>query len=104
MGGRHPGIGVFYDVLRKIRAKPVVQDVLIAIHETPDPVEPADNDMWLVAGFMVVITSASSEEIESWVEPLNVDNVVPGWCQVDDKALGLPEPAPGMSVWRLGWD
>jgi hypothetical protein len=104
MGSRHPDIGVFYDVLREIRAKPVVQDVLIAIHETPDPAEPADNDEWLQAGFIVVLTSASSEEIESWVVPLNVDNVVPGWGQLEEKAHGLPKPAPGMSVWRLGWD
>src|SRR4051794_17143456 len=65
----HPGMRFFYDTLRTIREKPMVQEVLIEIAE----VEESDESMWPFSECVYILTSASQADVEAWMEPLQPD-------------------------------
>jgi hypothetical protein len=103
VGSGHPGLAEFQRVLSEIRDKPSVQDVLIAIHETPEADDPEDFDIWPDSDTVYVITSASPEELEQWAQPLKFSEVSEGWSG-GVKPAAAPPPEPGMRVLKLWWD
>jgi hypothetical protein len=103
VGFGHPGLEEFCRILRGVKREPTVQDVLIAIHETPYPEDPEDAAIWPDSDTVYVLTSAPAEEVATWVRPLRVDDIGEGWMG-GIKPRAAPEPQPGMKVLALWWD
>ena len=93
----HPGIGFFFDVLKGIRSKPDVADVLVGIYE----VEEEDPTMWPFSEQVYIITSASANEVAAWVESLTIDEI-----GVVSPATIKPEPdlPERFELFQLWWD
>lgn len=62
LGEEQPPLDSFYQTLRAIRARESVQDVLVRIHSV-------EEDTWPYTDTVYIISSASQEEIETWVSP-----------------------------------
>ncbi len=93
----HPGLDHFRRVLTSIRDRPDVQDMLIEIVAIDDdPSWPFSDTVW-------VISSASEQEVEEWMEPLHPDEVLRGWGKAG-KPPAAPEPREGTKVYGLWWD
>jgi hypothetical protein len=94
----HPGLEVFYRVLRDIRSRPNVQDVLVEIAE----VEEQDGSMWPFSDRVYILASTTADQIATWSRRLQPDEVAVGYSQ------GQPSFAPvlhsGMKVYSLWWD
>jgi hypothetical protein len=94
----HPGIERFYEVLKEIRARDDVQDVLIEISQ----VEEEFDDMWPFSETVYIMTSADASEVKEWMEPLGPSEIFEGW------GYGKPSAAPelkwGMVVRGAWWD
>lgn len=94
----HPGPDKFYSLLREIRDRENVQDVLMEIYE----IEESDETIWPYSEQVYVITSASVEDVANWLAPLQPDEVGEGW------ANGKPDAAavagPGHRVVAAWWD
>ena len=94
----HPGTDEFYRVLRSVRTRPDVQDILIEIYE----VDEDDLELWPFSERVYIFTSASQAEVEGWVAPLQPDEVAEGWRD------GIPDAAPdlecGIKVYGVWWD
>ena len=91
----HPGIDTFYQVLRSVRARESVQDVLVRIN--------AVEDMWPFSDVVYVISSSPLEQIREWLKPLQPDEVEDGlyW---DQKLATDVELLPGMRIMYAWWD
>jgi hypothetical protein len=94
----HPGIPKLYEVLKGIRAKDNVQDVLIEIYEIDD--EYAD---WPFSENVYILTSASKKEVEKWMEPLQPDEIFEGWRSKKPPSAA-PKLKDGMKVLGAWWD
>ena len=70
----HPGIPKFYKVLKEIRSRADVQDVLVFITETP---EEAGTD-WAFSDTIYVLSSASKVAVGDWLKPLSPDPICDG--------------------------
>ncbi len=93
----HPGVAHFYNLLREIRSRGEVSDVVVGIYE----VEEADEDMWPFAEQVFVATSASAEDVDMWVTSLEVSEIEP----VDaDRLRPVPDIPTGYSLFMLWWD
>jgi hypothetical protein len=96
LGDEQPPIAEFYRILRGIRARPDVQDVLVRIYGQED------GESWPYTDAVYILTSASLSEVEGWVSSLKPDEVNPDWM------YGLPPAAPalteGMSAFTVWWD
>jgi hypothetical protein len=95
----HPGTQKFFNVLRSIRARPEVQDVLVTIYEYDED----DETTWPFSERVYVITNASVADLSEWAKELQASEVV------DDGFVGGVPPAapklqPGMKVLSLWWD
>ena len=100
-----PPLQECYRILLEIRERPDVQDVLIAIHETPDAGEPLDFDIWPSSDTVYVLSSAPKDQVASWVAPLKPDDIGDTWsCNTGKKPNAAPDPAPGMNVYAVWWD
>ena len=100
-----PPLQECYRVLREIRKRPEVQDVLVAIHETPEPNEPLDFDIWPESDTVYVLASCSRDEIAHWAAPLKPDNIGDKWsCKTGKKPPAAPDLLPGMKLFVLWWD
>ena len=105
VGYGHPGLLEFRRVLNDIRSKPNVQDVLIAIHETPYADDPEDAEIWPDSDTVYVLTSATPEELASWASPLKFNEVGEDWsCRTGIKPSAAPNLESGMRVLTLWWD
>lgn len=93
----HPGINGFYRVLRDIRARADVQDVLVEIHELME-----GEDEWPFAERVYILTSATEDTVRSLLEPLLADDVELGWS--NSEPPGAPTLKPGMRVLAAWWD
>lgn len=104
----HPGLKVFRDVLKRIRGKDTVQDVLIAINDSPMLPETDDgefeDDDWPYSEEVYVLTSSSPAEVEKWAAKLQPDTVSLTHWRNDQPPKGAPELQPGMQLIRLWWD
>lgn len=99
LGDLHPGLETFWNVLRSIREREDVADVLVAIHECPEPDDDADADMWPYAENVHVITRASAADVEAWVGELKCDGVGDGWPYGEpEKPPKVPKDESGQQV------
>ncbi len=96
LGEKQPPISEFFRVLRTIRSKPNVQDVLVRIYDYNDPTS------WPYTDTVYIISSATSKEIEEWVAPLMPDEVHGAWMY--GKPAAAPEPKAGMISYSVWWD
>ena len=92
----HPGIDTFYEVLREIRQRPDVQDVLVAISQIDEYLD------WPFSESLYIITSCSKERITEWVKPLQPDEIGEGWS--GGRPPEAPEPKEGYKVYWVWWD
>ncbi len=105
VGSGHTGLTEFRRILTEIRSRPDVQDVLIAIHESPYADDPDDADLWPDSDTVYVLTSATAEELANWASNLRFTDVGEGWsCGTGIKPCAAPEPEPGMRILTLWWD
>ena len=88
----------FYKTLREIRARPEVHEIFVAFHflEKGDPSEP-----WPFSDTLFVVTSASREQLASWVEPLQPDEVSDVFHFNEAGRVMAP---PGTKVYCVWWD
>jgi hypothetical protein len=96
LGDEQPPIAEFYGVLKAIRSRQDVQDVLVRIYEYDDP------SSWPYTDTVYIITSASTDQVESWVESLKPSEIYPEWMY--GKPAAAPEPKAGMTPHSVWWD
>lgn len=104
----HPGLKGFCDVLKRIHGRDTVQDVLIAISDSPmlpktDDGEFEDDD-WPYSEEVYVLTSSSPAEVEKWAAKLQPDTVSLTHWRNNQPPKGAPELQAGMQLIRLWWD
>lgn len=92
----HPGVERFRDVLFAIRARPEVGDVLVAISDE------MDGDEWPFSDTVIVVTSASKDDVRAWTAELAPDDVLEA-DQFPVLHLVAPIP-PGMRYVVVWWD
>ncbi len=93
----HPGVAKFYAVLRGIRERPDVQDVLVAI--TDD----MGDDEWPFSDCIYVLTRAPAKDVERWAAALEPDpDPAEGYFPGPPKRA--PTLLPGHHVVTLWWD
>jgi hypothetical protein len=93
-----PGPEGFYQVLREIRSRPQVQDVLVEVRE----VDEEDESTWPFSDTLFVLTDAPREVVANWLEPLQPDEVEEGVGEGEPPPF--PELQPGMRVLYAWWD
>jgi len=96
---RHPGVDEIGERLHAIRSRAEVADVLVDVMvEWPE--YPADE--WPYAQGIHVITTASSETVDEWIDGLNAD---PCGLQADLEGwINPPEVPAGHHVVTIWWD
>jgi hypothetical protein len=94
----HPGPQFFYSVLRGIRDRREVQDVLVTIYE----IEEQDETMWPFSERVYVLTSATPEELRQWAAELQPTEIEEGF--IGGPPLAAPALKLGMKVLSLWWD
>ena len=90
-----------YRILKAIRDRVDVQDVLVEIHETPDADDEEDFDLWPSSVTVFILTKASTDDVAEWTEKLVPTEVLNGW---KPPPPGAPKLKPGMRVRALWWD
>jgi len=93
----HPGPQRFYAVLRDVRGRGDVQDVLVAITED------MGDDEWPFSDSIYVVTSASREQVAQWVAELQPDPLG-GEGYFPTAPGAAPALKPGFRVYTLWWD
>jgi len=96
LGKDQPPIPTFFQVLREIRSRPGVQDVLVRVCEFDDP------SSWPYSDTVYVLASAPIDEVQQWLAPLKPDEVYAEWM------YGPPPKAPalkpGVTPYSAWWD
>lgn len=92
----HPGLDTFYKILKDIRGRDDVQDVLIIISEVDEYLD------WPFSNSLYIFTSCSKEQVSEWVRPLQPDDIAEGW--VWEKPPAAPQPKEGYKVYWIWWD
>jgi hypothetical protein len=105
-GDDRPPLEECYQILSGIRNRPDVQDILIAIDESPDADEPEDFDLWPVSTTVYVLASFSEEEFVHLTSQLAATDAYLGtWsCKTGIKPPLAPELKDGHHVYVLWWD
>lgn len=101
-GDVRPPLRECYRTLLEIRNRPNVQDVLVGIHETPYADDPDDFDIWPDSDTLYVITTATEDEVSTWVSALKPNEV--GGGELGIKPFRPPKLLPGMAVYAVWWD
>ena len=108
MEGGRPNLQECYRILSRIRDRADVQDVLVAIQETPYPDDTDDFDMWPVSDTVYILTSCTLKQVKQWTKALLADetnDMGEKWLtDSDNKPGGAPDLQPGMKVYTLWWD
>jgi hypothetical protein len=105
VGYGRPPLQECYRILREIRDRPDVQDVLVAIHETPYADDAEDVDIWPDSDTVYIVTTCSREEVARWAAPLKPDDIGNDWfCNTGKKPPAAPDLEPGSKVFALWWD
>ena len=94
----HPGPQGFYQVLRAVRERPDVQDVLVEI----DDLDRADSTGWPFSEVVYILTEGSIQDVEGWAAVLFPDKISEGWF--GDKPSAAPDLLPGYQVYAVWWD
>lgn len=94
----HPGPQGFYKVLRAVRERADVQDVLVEI----DDLDESPGGAWPFSEVVYVLTNAAVQEVEAWVAPLFPDETREGYF--GNKPSAAPELLPGYRVYAAWWD
>jgi hypothetical protein len=98
----NPGVRTFERVLRGIRERPDVADVVLQIDEVME-------NEWPYAQAAYVITTASAQDVHEWAAELQPDELVededeiPPWLGRPTPP-GAPEVPDGHKVVTLFWD
>ena len=95
----HPGPQFFFEVLKGIRARGDVQDVLVEINE----VEEGDESMWPFSDRVYILSGAAREEVADWVAALMPDEVEEGFAYGGPPA-SAPELGAGTKAYGVWWD
>lgn len=96
LGDAQPPIATFYQVLRDIRARQGVQDVLVRVCEFDDP------SSWPYSDTVYVLARAPIEEVQQWLASLMPTDVYAEWMYgPPPKAPGLK---PGVTPYSVWWD
>lgn len=90
-------IGEWFQILKRIRDRQEVQDVLVEIFEVPE-----DGETWPSSDRIYVLTSAGEEEVKSWMQPLRPDELAEGY--IEGVPPGAPVLAHGKRVYQAWWD
>ncbi|WP_291581966.1 hypothetical protein [Clostridium sp. UBA6640] len=93
----HPGIEKFYLILKEIRNKVNVQDVLVEIMEYDE----LDNT-WPFSERIYILTKEEKSEISIWTKELQLDDIGEGYMYGEPKAA--PKLEEGCLVYSLWWD
>jgi hypothetical protein len=93
----HPGTDRFFAVLRDIRDRPEVSDVLVGISEV------MGEDEWPFSDHVYVITTASAARVAEWAAELEPEAPGEGWWNGQPPAEPVAVP-PGARVVTLWWD
>jgi hypothetical protein len=97
----HPGMPTFARVLRAVRDRDEVSDVVLQVSEV------LGDDEWPFVDAAYVITTASPEDVHEWAGELEPDEYVEDmprtWPQ-GDPPPGAPPVAAGHHVVTLFWD
>lgn len=96
----HPGLLHFYERLKRIRARPDVQAVLVNIYDLSPTVFGPDG--WPYAENIHILTSADEGTIQSWAADLLSDGAGEGWPY--GKSPVAPEASGDSKWWFLAWD
>ena len=105
----YPGIARVYSVLRSIRERDDVEEVVVQI----DEVLPAPE--WPYVAAVYVITSATAEQVHEWASSIEPDELAEpdsdnyGWLDYGDRDRstpppGAPEVSAGYRAVILFWD
>lgn len=92
----HPGIDTFYKILKDVRERDDVQDILIIINQIDEYLD------WPFSESIYIITSCSKEQVSEWVKRLQPDDIAEGW--VWKKPPAAPQPKEGYKVYWIWWD
>ena len=93
----HPGLSRFFAVLTETRERPSVQDVLVEVNEIV-----SDPQSWPFSDRVYVLSSATLDEVRSWLVSLQPDDVTEGWA--NGVPLAAPSLSTGMKVYAAWWD
>jgi hypothetical protein len=91
---RTPGPADFYRVLKEIRSRKDVQDVLVEIED--------NEGIWSFFDTVFVLTRVNPKELKKWLKRLSSDEV--GQFPAEDVPNDLPLANPGMEVFGAWWD
>jgi hypothetical protein len=92
----HPGPDGFYAILRAIRQRPDVQDVLVEVYEV-------NEGYWPYSERVYVLSRSALADVSRWLASLHPTEVSEGYPFHDMPSL-LPPCAPGMKVYAAWWD
>lgn len=92
----HPGPDGFYAVLKAIRDRPAVQDILVEVYEVED-------NQWPFSERVYILTSAAQSDVSQWLASLHPDDVNEGF-EWSRPASTFPSLAPGIKVYTAWWD
>ncbi|WP_252249480.1 hypothetical protein [Clostridium sp. VAP23] len=93
----HPGTEKIYSILKEVRNKSNVQDVLIEILEYDE-----GDDVWPFSERVYILTDAEEDEVMKWVEDLDISGISEGDIYGQSKAA--PKLSDGYRVYSLWWD
>jgi hypothetical protein len=94
----HLGVGAFYEVLKAVRDRHNVSDVVVEITDLNED----SKDAWPFSDRVYIITSASQGEVDSWMRKLSPDEVAEGFPA--DVPVGFPPIPAGSKVFGVWWD
>lgn len=93
----HPGMDAFYRILKDIRTKDKVRDVLVGIYEIEDDFE----DQWPFSENVIIITTASKDQVWDWCKELMIDDI---WEEDPSRLKPVPTIKEGENIWTIWWD
>ncbi len=93
-------------ILRDVRARRDVQDLLVAMRHPPDPGR--ETGRWPRSDKVFVVTMRVAAAVEAWTQALVPDEVTGLGASWSLDSIATPRGAPllqaGMGVHRLWWD
>lgn len=89
--------GFFFEILKRIRSLPNVQDVLVEIVQVEQ-----DHSAWPFSDRVYVFTNAARDELAQWAAPLKPDAIEEGFS--NGKHSCAPAITSGFRCYSLWWD